>query len=574
MQPSPVETLGYVRRSVGPRCFFLPCCLLCGLGACSESSGGSRPAPVLTNLEISATALHGRGELWALEVPESGEGSMDLNGDGDADDSVPLLYDLSDGSLTNLSLALGMFPPILKVGEVLVAWGVPEVDQGSSDLNGDGDVDDLVLHVHDVRSGVTTNTQLALALLQPAIGVGVVAFAVPESAQGGADLDGDGTTNGSVLHVYDSRTLVTTNAMRNVTSEITFHDHAFGFTTDEPSAGMDLNRDGDETDRHVFEMYDLPLGGIEQVTLAIRGMPLAVNADDWFLLVDEDEMGSDLNGDLDTNEGVIHEVHPHQHTFQSLGLSSLGSFSSTADGADLAFHVQEVDGFDRNGDGDFQDLLVVQYSSARAELLDPGLATRSAFAFVEGSLGFLVDESGQGQDLNDDGDQDDDVLHVLDRSSGTAVDVGLDALALRSTGGWLVFWRWEGSAGEDWNDDGDQDDVVTFYWDPLLRLTTNTGLASVGSPAAASAGWILLAAHEFGEQDDLNSDGDTNDEVYVLHDVVTRQNTNLGVAVSAPGAGLTSDGRGVLLVSEVGQGADLNGDGDELDSVLHRLDLL
>lgn len=537
------------------------------LGACSGSTGGGGP---LTNLGLAAVALHGQGELWAVEVSEAGEGARDRNGDGDDDDSVLFVHDLADGSLTELGLALGT-PLVLAVGNVLVAFGVSEAAEGASDLNGDGDTDDLVLHVYDVRTGVTTSTELAMVALQPAVGFGAVAFAVSETAQDGQDLDGDGTTGGFVLHVYDSRTLQTTNAMRNVTSDIDFHDHAFGFTTDEHSAGTDLNGDGDDMDTRVFEMFDLPLGGIEQVPLAIRGRPLAVNADDWFLLVDEGEMDLDLNGDGDRNEGVIHEVHPHTHTNASLGLSSTASFGSTADGGDLGFVVREVDGLDHNGDGDSLDALAVFYSTALGTAFDPGLAIdpNGPLVFAGEHLGFLADEFAQDEDLNGDGDLGDQVVHVFERSTGLVVDLELDAIVLQGGGGRLLVTRPESPPSADWNGDGDFADQVVFYWDPLLAEATSTMVA--GTAAAASADTILLIVSESAQGTDWNGDGDTGDLVYVLHDVATRTNTSLRVAVTTPGAGLTADGRGVLLVSESGQGRDLNGDGDTADSVLHGL---
>jgi len=549
---------------------FLTFCLPFVLGACNGSSGGA--SGPLTNLGLGAVALHGQDELWAVEVSEAGDGARDRNGDGDTDDDVLVVYDLTDGSLSELGLALGGFP-VVAVGSVLVAFGVLESGQGDTDLNGDGDTNDLVLHVYDVRSGVTTNSELAMVALQPAIGMGNVAFAVQETAQGGQDLDGDGTTSSFVLHLYDSRTGQSTNAQRNVTSDIVFHDHAFGFTTDEHSAGTDLNGDGDETDTRVFEMFDLPLGGLEQVPLAIRGRPLAVNADDWFLLGDEDEMGLDLNGDGDSNEGVIHEVHPHLHTLASLGLSSTGSFGSTADGSDLAFVVREVDGLDHNGDGDLLDSLVVLYSTTLATAFDPGLAIapNGPLVFTTEGLGFLVDEFAQDEDRNADGDLDDQVVHTLDRSSGLVSDLSFDAVSLQSMGDRLLFARSESASEADWNFDGDFQDEVVFYRDPLFTFPVNTRIASVGGVAAATAESLLLIVPESDERADLNHDGDLADLVYVLHDVTTHTNTSLGVAVTTPGAGLTADGRGVLLVSESGQGRDLNGDGDALDSVLHAL---
>jgi hypothetical protein len=59
----------------------------------------------------------------------------------------------------------------------------------------------------------------------------------------------------------------------------------------------------------------------------------------------------------------------------------------------------------------------------------------------------------------------------------------------------------------------------------------------------------------------------------VLHDVATRTNTNLRLAAQTPlAAALSDSGHGLLLVSELAQGEDLNGDGDLDDSVLFRFE--
>ena len=42
-----------------------------------------------------------------------------------------------------------------------LAYEVEEADQGEIDLNGDGDIDDDVVHVHHLPTGTTTNLGLA-----------------------------------------------------------------------------------------------------------------------------------------------------------------------------------------------------------------------------------------------------------------------------------------------------------------------------------------------------------------------------------------------------------------------------
>ena len=84
---------------------------------------------------------------------------------------------------------------------------------------------------------------------------------------------------------------------------------------------------------------------------------------------------------------------------------------------------------------------------------------------------------------------------------------------------------------------------------------------------------LVLIGIEIDEGRDLNADGDMEDFVYVLHNLVTRTRINLALATSTLDAGLDDQGQGLLRVSEVGQGGDLNGDGDLDDGVLHRLEL-
>jgi hypothetical protein len=548
--------------------------------ACHDSDDDAGPAPLLANQGIGASFLQGQGELRLLGVSEFDEGRADRNGDGDLEDVVASVYDMSDGSRTDLGLSCGP-APFLAVSDALVAFGVLEAAQGHTDLNGDGDFFDLVLHVYDARTRVTTNTGLAMSPIEPVIGLGTVGFVVSESGQGDQDLDGSGAADGAVLHVYDSRTGQTRNAERAVTSALTFHQDAFGFTTDEHSAGADLNGDGDTDDLAVFEFEDLTLGGIVNVPLAIRDLPLALGDDEWVVLVDELAQGADLNGDGDTDDGVYFTVEPHPVvSFTPLGFSSQDTFESISNGEDVALVVQEIDGLDRNSDADFDDSYVAVVRPGDT-ILGPGLPLYpgSRFAFAGGQLVFLVSEFELGE-LNGDGDESDGVVHTLDLVTANLVNLGLDAFLLEGDGTHAFFRRAEDGGDlvlEDLNGDGDTDDDVFFSLEAFAGAVTNTGLAAVSRFTASSTA-VLLLASESAQGADLNGDGDTEDDAWVLCNLADGSRQDLGAACSTSpesSAALLDDGRGLVLVFEGGQnlggaaGIDLNVDGDLFDLVLH-----
>jgi len=458
-------------------------------------------------------------------------------------------------------------------GSVLVAFAVPEFVQGAADLNGDGDALDSVLHVYDHRTGVVTNLGLATSNVQPAIAEGFVAFAVLEAAQGEEDLDGDGTILGSVLHVYDSRTLLAYNAARHVSSAPVFLDHGYVFTTDEVLAG-DRNEDGDSSDDSVLQFFDVIEGSIVDVPYDVLGTPLSAHHEWWVLLVSEAGQGSDLNADGDQLDGVYHQLDPHVMVAEPLGLSSNRMAGSAGTHDHMALITQEIDGLDRNEDGDLLDSILALYDPHAASVFDTGLAidVGAAGPVVLGErVAVGVREDDHALDLNSDGDLDDVVVHVIDPELKTLDNLKLDAVSLQAFGEWLAIGRDEEHAGLDWNGDGDQDDQVVFLWDVATEVLTNTRLSCTGRAIDAADESLLLIGLERGERRDLNGDGDQDDHVLMLHDLATHANRSLGRAVALSQAGLTPDGRGVCLVYENWQGEDLNRDGDREDSVLHAL---
>ena len=129
---------------------------------------------------------------------------VDLNGDNDTDDQTLHVYDISADSATNVGLAAGnQFH--LEVN--LVAFEVLEVNQAGTDLNNDTDATDSVVHVYDAAADVTANAQLATSGFQEAELDGTrLVFRVVESAQGNTDLNGDADMSDTVVHIYDAST--------------------------------------------------------------------------------------------------------------------------------------------------------------------------------------------------------------------------------------------------------------------------------------------------------------------------------------------------------------------------------
>jgi hypothetical protein len=225
------------------------------------------------------------------------------------------------------------------VRAALPAFLVNESEAG--DLNGDGDSTDSVLHVFVAKQRLTINLRLAAASVcrtilgppffictpvSPVAGHTIIAFLVGESAQGNTDLNGDGDASDDVLHVYNAMTGASINTRLAV---------AHG-----------LGRD--------VSSYTYP------VMPVIAGHGIA-------LLVGEAEQGeTDLNLDGDTDDDVLHIVEPRAHEIVNLELAAAtiqGPFGARnpialqLDGQDVTFVAGEVEqgGVDLNGDGDSDD---------------------------------------------------------------------------------------------------------------------------------------------------------------------------------------------------------------------------
>src|SRR5262245_12091454 len=137
-------------------------------GACGIRSLSSDPAPTasLVNLGLVAqsSGLAADGDLLLVAAREFEAGGRDLDQDGDAFDLVVFVVDLAGGTTLGTGLALDVSTPALlaAVRGPLAAFAASERSSGARDLNGDGDANDSVLFVHDARDHGTRDLGLAL----------------------------------------------------------------------------------------------------------------------------------------------------------------------------------------------------------------------------------------------------------------------------------------------------------------------------------------------------------------------------------------------------------------------------
>lgn len=378
------------------------------------------PRPVVFRLE---------GQLLAFLVSEPSQGGLDLNGDGDAVDSVLFAYDESDGIVRDLRLATGegvFAENPFAVSDPWIVFGVAEPSQGG-DLNGDGDKLDLVAHAYRSDTGTIRNLGLATPGRGPyRAGRGFVAFLVHEQLQGNVDLNGDSDTFDLVVFVYDGPSDTARNlhlaALRFDfgTSQTVLEagGRRLAFHVGEETQGRrDRNGDFDLND-FVLHVYDADMESVENLHLAAADAK--VSADHVAFRVLEASQGNhDLTGDGDTNDGVLFLHDLRTHETRGSGAQAEQKYELAQDAC--LFQSDERHDFfgdDLNGDGDTGDRILRVFGWASGRVLDLGLALG---AFSDPARSFTAhrhvlfnvgEEAQAASDLNGDGDILDSVLHV------------------------------------------------------------------------------------------------------------------------------------------------------------------
>lgn len=525
--------------------------------------------PIVRNLGLAGGGAWASGDLVALEVDEDDQAGTDLNGDGDTGDRVLHVHDAASGITTNLAVAGSLQGIQTVVSERLAVFLVEEPRQGNTDLNGDGDAVDLyVAHVYDRETDTLTNTALnGFAKVS-----GELAFvSAYETSNGLIDYNGDGDTSDSVVHLFDAGTGVTSNL--GVAAEVFPDEEIAVFYVRESTQGnTDLNGDGDTLD-DVVHVYDLRYGTLRNARVANLYYDFRFFGRFVGTLVTESEQGGqDLNGDGDALDHVVGVVYPGGYVRNS-GLACDQHSSFDVDARYVGIQVPE-DGqglADRNGDGDTNDWVAAVYDRPRSTVTNLELASLGYLGtpHVEGyDVAVVVSESAQAStDLNGDGDAGDGVLHIHSMRHGTTTNLGLAVWAedIFFEDGRLFFRVEEGQqGGTDLNGDGDASDRVLHTLDLASGVVTNSGIA----PTHTASDFFLVHEAEQGNAD-LNGDGDSTDRVLFAFYANSNSAVNLGLAV-ASGIGSVHSGRSLAVrIGEAENGdTDLNGDGDAADDVI------
>lgn len=485
------------------------------------------------------------------------------------------------------------------------AVGVAEAWNGPADLNGDGDQADVILHVHDASTGVTTNLGLPIRAYLggpvPMLSMRgeVVAFAMSEAAAN-RDLNQDGDRVDDVAHLVNVRTRVVTN-LRDAVDRIHFVGAIVAYTVDEAAAGIDENLDGDQVDA-VLALYDLATRRVTRLRLAVP--------DEWpayaiagpgrilFPVTEAAQGGLDRNNDGDAIDLVL-AYHRASGGVTNVGLAALPAEDhqhgrSEMTGPLVAINAREIaNGADLNGDGDTWDTVgfVVDWVNRRLHRGAAGTSLRTNTTWMT----LAYSEFFNGQDRNQDGDFDDAVLEFANTETGATWRTGLALSSMQPNHGvssgtqaYVVAEVDEaGSSNADLNGDGDAADVLLVRFDP----TTQSIQVADKAYSACSFGRSVLVqterfqppvsgdravacVHEWVDGIDVNKDGDLDDATArVWHLGSGDELAALGLLYSRNAFPRWVGDRIYFEVDEDDNGTDFTGDGTRIQRVIARLDV-
>jgi hypothetical protein len=456
----------------------------------------------------------------------------------------------------------------------------------NTDWNLDGDLDDFVLFLYDVDTGLTINTTAVSNDL-------VIGCAFPYGI--------------IVLHGV--------NASVSDTGIV-------AFPVDESPAIGDLNGDGDYDD-WILGYYDIPNGsrfytGAEVTRSAANGNTtfgistiLASGQNIVFLSYEGDigPSGQDLNGDGDLADYIIRLYRTDTEQTVNTGVE-VSLMYDTCSGSVQEFHfgfegnivvvatdesgVGAAPGTDYNTDGDYTDVVTRYFGIDHLEIPPTVLSICDDCVEPDEREGGLLGIEGDTIYFSEWGCSTfgerscfDVPVYGLDTSADDLFEFPQGTLPIFKVDHYLVLAVDEllYDSGTDLNGDGDTGDVVMGYWnldlaEPDLMNTTLT-FGALPMPAGgsrlgliASENWAVGAWDPI--QQDLNCDGDIEDFIFTFYDIETDRYVNTGID-TAVYFGLVFRYMGydhqqdfaALDIYEGSVGQDLNGDGDMDDIVAH-----
>jgi hypothetical protein len=282
------------------------------------SEPGAEPVPIAPARNVAVA-----GGCAAFLVPEEEVGAgTDLNGDGDEDDHVAHLYCRGPGSGTLRNLGLAAIA--VDLSREVVAALAPAVPQLHP--NHDGGLQLGVLHVAGVADPTAWTDTGAVA---QAVAVSGRFVALLARRDAGAPSEGEVTT----VRLYDAAAGAML-ALEEPAEEFVLGDRLLAFRTGEEKRGLDLNGDGDANDA-VLQVHDLGSGELINTAQAAvpcdfascdPRAPYRVFGDTVTFLTFEGDQGEDLTGNGDAAQLVL-------QTFNAALAGSTGGGAARAAGS-------------------------------------------------------------------------------------------------------------------------------------------------------------------------------------------------------------------------------------------------
>ncbi len=499
------------------------------------------------------------------------------------------VYAPGNGNFTIRTLATGQ---VVTTGLKVDNFGVGSASTGrlpflvkevATDLNGDGDQLDSVLHVFDDATGAITNIGLSVYSMSFDGNLAIVA-----TGEEFGDQNGDGDTDDTVGARVDLASGIVTSLHFSASNSVVRGNLALIVLAEIAQGGVDVNGDGFIGDANA--LYDDASGHLTVLPFPYFALQGANGL--AFALADENALASDLNGDGDTLDQVVTRLDPATLAPTYVPIAAR-SFSIAGDRLLIETCEADQQGADLNGDGDVIDFVWQIYNPATGVIFNTGFAATSttmfpALSFIYASsvdiAVIMCNEPADGaHDRNGDGDASDLVPFVVDCGNNRVTNLGTAFISgllpqIQFSSKYVLVLDNEGGAGADKNGDGDLLDAVLVIHELSTGAVIRTPIAVQNALLLSDSVVIAGVRENSGAVAvDENGDGDVTDTVYRAIDLDTFSSVSLGLATSGSLFGQYRQARGrdfILGVNETEQGVtDLNGDGDKNDIVLHRVRL-
>jgi hypothetical protein len=591
--------------------FALAPLLLLPLAACGGGGGGSSKQFVVQNTGNAVagsnpTAFSGRVFAYMASEASTGASGTDLNGDSDQDDSVAVVFEMDTGTETVVGIAVVAFEWLGEENLYLVV----DESKDSIDWDSDGDTsaDDLSLVLYKRSDGSKTFLASLSDATGPCLGVfGSSLFFTEELAV----MPGPGMTTLRRIELVAASTVVpvmtSSDAPNGLSPNLigTRQGLIFGYVSEVTDAA-DLNSDGDASDTHVLVLLDSTATGtlLHLTGLGLSGADAVYDAQarasgDWLVAVLVSEAAHEDT--LAPQSGVytgFNDPNLFGDTWQPPQCDPLADVDTLDQ---VLFWI------------DFADFVTDPIGSPP---VNTGLVGTSRVLALQNHVATdSLEADDGGCDLNQDGDTDDRVVRLVETSTPVLPendpDLDIVALALAAdvpggtsgmavVGDRLVILVDEALDSTDYDqkmDGGNPVDNGLLGWrhpDTSTSWRFNHGADINGTFVNFFAGatWMAetanrerlsVAVPEAIEGEDLNfepggGDGDLDDSFAAF----AFFNTQPRLVFPFVRFGVDKDNAGIVIsgdiayyrVSEAADRRDWNGDGDSLDFVLYRSNLL